>query len=98
MRGRSLATLDGSTAIPKGFAFNLRNSSRARDIGLISRDMELFFDCQDSLFRFDFCSVTRDVEPGGGIEVELGLVVSHCRVQQFRCYAFKSLSQPQGFC
>jgi len=36
--------------------------------------------------RFDFCSVTRDMEPGGGVEVELGLVVSHCRVQQFRSY------------
>ena len=34
--------------------------------------------------RFDFCSVTRDIEPGGRVEVELGLVVSHCRVQQFR--------------
>merc|ERR1712192_172095 len=25
-------------------------------------------------------------EPDGGVEVELGLVVSHCRVQQFRSY------------
>ena len=57
--------------------------------------------CQDrardnivALFRFDFCSVTMDAEPGGGIEVELGLVVSQCRVQQFRCYIPEPFSPP----
>ena len=39
---------------------------------------------QNSYFRFDFCSLTKDADLGGGVEVELGLVVSHCKVEQFR--------------
>ena len=34
--------------------------------------------------RFDFCSVTKDTDLVGGVEVELDLVVSHCKVEQFR--------------